>query len=371
MTALRPCSLLLVSLLLLVGGGSLAAEDTPLPQDLPIDAAGRTRVIDGVLRQLKTNIYAPEQAAQAEKVLRRRQKEGAYNGITSSVAFAQALDQDLRPHVRDAHFGVRFSPRTLRLDRPLPWNLPPLPPEQVAQQREELRRHYARINFGVRHVERLDGNVGYLRLTNFTNPELGWETAVAAMRMLAETDALIIDLRGNGGGYDQMAALYIGWLLPKEEHVLDVVWKDRPVEQIRTPSFPPAGRYGMDKEVYVLTDRDTFSAAEVLAYDLQVRGRARLVGETTPGGANSAVTLPADEHFLVSIPMGRTVHAITHSNWEGVGVKPDIAVPASDALRTAHRAALTTLSSRAKSPELAEEIRTTLAGLEERNPPTR
>ncbi|MFP2926027.1 S41 family peptidase [Pyxidicoccus sp. 3LG] len=188
------------------------------------------------------------------------------------------------------------------------------------------------------------------------------DAAAAAMRLLSSTDALIIDLRGNGGGDGELVALYLGWLLPAPVHVLDTVWKGRKTEQLHTPAQPLAGRYG-DKEVYVLTDGHTFSSAETLAYDLQARKRARLVGERTRGGANPPIALPVDEHFVVGVPMGQTVHAVTKTNWEGVGVKPDVPVAAEDALRTAHVAALTALVKRAADPEQAGEIQAALESL--------
>ena len=352
--------------LLVLPALALAAEAPKVPEVTPpvLDAKERTRVIEAVIAQVRARHYAPDKAALAERMLRSRMKRGDYDAITAPQELANVLTEHLVRDGQDAHFIVIYSAQPVPRNMPLPWE--PASPEVEAfrAQREERRRRMAlRDAYGIGRVERLDGNVGYLRLTSLPEPKYAAEAAASAMRLLSATDALIIDLRGNGGGDNSLVALYLGWLLPSgPTHVLDTLWKGRPKEQLHTPATPPARRYG-DKEVYVLTDGDTFSAAETLAYDLQARKRARVVGETTQGGANPGVALPVDEHFVVGVPMGQTVHAVTKTSWEGVGVKPDVAVPAADALRTAHVAALTALAKRATDPAQAEEVRAALEAL--------
>lgn len=351
--------------LLVLPALALAAE-APKGSDGPppaLDAKERTRIIEAVIGQVRARHYSADKAALAERMLRSRMKRGDYDAITAPRELAKVLTEHLVRDGQDAHFVVIYSAQPVPRNMPLPWE--PASPEVEAfrAQREERRRRLAlREAQGIGRVERLDGNVGYLRLTSFPEPKYAAEAAASAMRLLSATDALIIDVRGNGGGDNSLVALYLGWLLPERTHVLDTLWKGRPKEQLHTPASPPAGRYG-DKEVYVLTDGDTFSAAETLAYDLQARKRARVVGETTHGGANPGVALPVDEHFVVGVPMGQTVHAVTKTSWEGVGVKPDVAVPAADALRTAHVAALTALAKRATDPAQVEEAREALEAL--------
>lgn len=350
--------------LLAVPAPSFAA-DVPKAAAAPVlDAKERARIIEAVIAQVKARFYSPEKAALAEKMLRSRMKRGDYDAVTEPRALANVLTEHLVKDGQDAHFVVIYSAQPVPRNMPLPWE--PSTPEVEAFRapREERRRKLTlREAFGISRVERLDGNVGYLRLTSFPEVKYAAEAAASAMKLLSATDALIIDLRGNGGGDDALVALYLGWLLPERVHVLDTLWKGRPKESLYTPEPPVAGRYG-DKEVYVLTDGDTFSAAETLAYDLQARKRARVVGEKTRGGANPGVALPADDHFVVGVPMGQTVHAVTKTSWEGTGVKPDVAVAAVDALRTAHVAALTTLAKRTEDPVQAEEAREALKALD-------
>jgi C-terminal processing protease CtpA/Prc len=122
--------------------------------------------------------------------------------------------------------------------------------------------------------------------------------------------------------------------------------------------FVPGPRY-LDKKVYILTSRHAFSAPESFAYSLQALGRVTVVGEATAGGANPGREFPINEHFAIFIPTGRAVNPVTGTNWEGVGVKPDIAVPSSAALKTAHLAALRALLESSTS----ERSRANLAGI--------
>jgi C-terminal processing protease CtpA/Prc len=118
------------------------------------------------------------------------------------------------------------------------------------------------------------------------------------------------------------------------------------------------------KPVYVLTSRRTFSGAEECAYDFQTQKRATLVGETTGGGANPGDDFGLAHGFLAFIPTGRAINPVTHTNWEHVGVKPDISVAAAKAQQTAHVAILRTLLAEAKDAELREELQDSLAQVE-------
>ena len=113
----------------------------------------------------------------------------------------------------------------------------------------------------------------------------------------------------------------------------------------------PGTRYGPDKPVYVLTSRNTFSGAEELSYDLQTRKRAVIVGDTTGGGAHPGGMQRVTEHFGVFVPTGRAINPITRTDWERVGVRPDMPVASDQALRTAHLAALRGLRIQATDPD--------------------
>lgn len=157
--------------------------------DLPIDEATRTQVIEGVLSRLNESYVLPEVAARMEKSIRTRMQKGEYDKITSSAVLAQILTTDLGEIAKDKHLGVGFSydPIPVSSDQK----------EPSAEDRERFRRMASSTNFGFERVERLNGNIGYMELDGFVTTELGADTAIAAMQFLANTDALIIDLRYN------------------------------------------------------------------------------------------------------------------------------------------------------------------------------
>ncbi|HVG30540.1 MAG TPA: S41 family peptidase, partial [Pyrinomonadaceae bacterium] len=205
----------------------------------------------------------------------------------------------------------------------------------------EERRELSWMNHGFNRVERLRGNVGYIEFNGFMDAEAGAEAVAAAMNFVANTDALIIDLRKNGGGNPEMVALVCSYLFgPEPVHLNDLYWR----EGNRTQEFwtrkEVAGRRYLNKDVYVLTSKRTFSGAEEFSYNLKNLKRATIVGETTGGGAHPGGGVRVNEHFMMFVPRGRAISPVTKTNWEGTGVKPDVEVPAEQALTVAHLAAL-------------------------------
>jgi C-terminal processing protease CtpA/Prc len=214
-------------------------------------------------------------------------------------------------------------------------------PREQAERREQMRSRMAAGNFGFEKLERLEGNVGYIDLRGFAPAEMAGESAAAAMNFLTNTDALIIDLRKNGGGDPSMVALLCSYLFsPEPVHLNDLYFRpDDSTHQWWTFPYVPGKRYE-DKPVYLLTSQRTFSAEEEFTYNLKNLKRVTIVGETTGGGAHPGGGRPLDDHFGMFVPTGRAINPITKTNWEGTGVPPDVAVPADAALKTAHLAAL-------------------------------
>jgi len=176
---------------------------------------------------------------------------------------------------------------------------------------------------------------------------------MATMTLLGGTDALIVDLRRNGGGDPNMITLLLSWLFAADDrvHVNDFYFRDaNRTEQYFTMTTIPGERY-VNKDVYVLTSHRTGSAAEEFSYDIKNLKRGTLVGETTAGAANPGSIIRIGPHFAAFVSNGRAVNPISKTNWEGVGVEPDISVPAEDALKTAHLAALAKLISIEQDPD--------------------
>jgi C-terminal processing protease CtpA/Prc len=224
------------------------------------------------------------------------------------------------------------------------------------------------VNFGFEKLERLPGNIGYLELRGFDDAALAGPTAAAAFTFLAETEALVIDLRRNPGGTGEMVALVASYLFDAPTHLNTIAWREGGRnEESWTRADVPGRRYGQTKPVYVLTSDRTFSAAEELAYDLQTRKRATVVGATTGGGAHAGGTRRLDDHFEMWVPAGRAINPLTKTNWEGVGVAPDHAVAETDALRAAQVLALQAILPSVTGPR-ADLMRRRLAELQRATP---
>jgi hypothetical protein len=353
-SAMRP---LLIVLVLLVALSRASAQPAP---DLPVDAATRTKVIERALATLTRYYVFPEVAAKIDSEVRRRVAAKKYDGVTSGRAFAELLTNDLRVVNHDMHIGVEFS-------------VEPVPDLKVGQkltpaQREQEHREFVFTNAGFVKVERLAGNVGYLRLDRFAPPEEAAARMAAAMSLVTDTGALIIDMRSNGGGWPATVGLLISYLYPAEQelHLHDLYSRrDGSTHQYWT-SIEVSGKRYIEKPVYVLTSTHTFSAAEGFAYDVQALRRATIVGEVTGGGAHPSMLEKLDTNFLLSIPNARVINTVTHTDWEGTGVKPDVAVPADRALDVAYLAALQrvkpTIDAK-REPEAAKEIDAAIATL--------
>jgi hypothetical protein len=325
--------ILVLTALTCVGyAGKAAAQERTQP-DSTIDADTRKQVIDTVLKRLNDSYVFPEVAKATDKVIRDRVAKGEYDQISSSRAFAETLTKDLQAISKDKHLRVRYSHEVLPERQPRA--------EPTAEQREQERRDMSWMNYGFDKVERLRGNTGYIFFRGFFGPELGADAVASAMNFVAGTDALIFDLRQNGGGDPEMVALICSYLFgPEPVHLNDLYWREgNRTEEFWTRKEVPGKRY-LNKDVYVLTSKYTFSGAEEFTYNLKNLKRATIIGETTGGGAHPGMGVRINEHFNMFVPTGRAVSPITKTNWEGTGVKPDIEVPAEQALSVARLMAL-------------------------------
>lgn len=256
----------------------------------------------------------------------------------------------------DRHMRVVYSEEPILEKKP-----DSAPSAEEAARRLDMMRS---TNFGVRKIEHLPFDIGYLGLDGFFRAKDAAETLAAAMTVLAHTDALIIDLRNNGGGDAATSTLLASYLLDKRTHLGDFYYrKDNRIEQRWSMDVVPGMRYGQAKDVYLLTSKDSFSAAEDFAYALKNLKRATVVGETTGGGANAGEDVRLLPHFAAFMPLSRLISPITKSNWEGVGVTPDVPVCAADALRTAQRAILEKWTASEQDHARREELQARMAEL--------
>jgi retinol-binding protein 3 len=311
---------------------------TAADMDIPVDAATRKRVLDGVAAKLDEFYVYPELAKKMIAAVTAHRKQGEYDTITDSDVFAWTLTKHLRAVSHDKHLRVGWFPEVL----------PKEDPKQDEQPDAEMRAQLERDNCGFERVERLQSNIGYVKLNFFGPSSVCGPTASAAMSFLAHVDAIIFDLRDNHGGEPEMVAYVLSYLFDTRTHLNDIYdRKENKTTQMWTrPDVP--GKKLSGKPAFVLTSKRTFSGGEDFAYTLKSLKRATVVGETTGGGAHPTLSTRLDDHFLIGVPRARSINPITKTNWEGVGVSPDIAVPAEDALTTATKLALEALAKVAK-----------------------
>jgi hypothetical protein len=311
--------------------------DEPSP---PADAAYRAALIDSVTATLNNDYVFEDVAKDMEKHLRSKLRKGEYDALTTIPDFARQLTEDLREVSGDRHLGVQYASDEL-IQEVLARDEDSDLDRQMAL--EEQRRN----NFEFKKLEILPGNVGYLKFDQFVDAPLAGPTATAAMNFLANTDAIIIDLRENGGGSPSLIQFLTAYFLDETTHLNSFHTRQGDsVHQFWSLPYVPGPKME-DVDLYVLTSRYTFSGAEEFTYNLKNLDRATIVGETTGGGAHP-ITLAVwpSLNAGMRVPYARAVNPITGTNWEGTGITPHIEVPQEQALDRAHLEALSKLRER-------------------------
>lgn len=330
------------------------AQDSVKKVDIPISVVERNTIIRSVLDSLAKHYVSSDIATLIVKTIEERNKKGIYAKINKGSVLSDTLTRHLRELSKDEHLGLIF-------------HVDSIPPEQdnqpTPEERERFRGFASSQNYGFEKVERLPGNIGYMELNGFINVEWGAETAIAAMNFLANTDALIIDLRYNGGGEPGLIQLICSYFFEAPVHLNTIYWRENNrVKQYWTMPYVSGKKY-LNKPVYILTSKNTFSAAEEFAYDLQALKRATIIGAKSKGGANAGKVFRVNEHFEIFIPIGKATNPATGKNWEG-GVIPDIEVASKEALKKAQRVALQKLIDNASSPQKKAYLQSVLQEIE-------
>jgi retinol-binding protein 3 len=280
---------------------------------------------------LRKHYVSPETGASVGQKLLEAEQRGDYAALSSVTQLAARLTADLRRLAGDKHLGVREVSAGRRS-----------PPRAGSPPGVD--------NHGYAESKLLEGNVGYVDLRFFAPAEVAEEAAGRAMQAVATADALVFDLRNNGGGAPSGVQYLCSYLFTDKVHLNSLYWR----EGDRTEEFwtldEVRGKKRPDVPVFVLTSERTFSGAEEFAYDLQTRKRATIVGEVTGGGANPGGSFALGPGLSMGVPTGRAINPVTQTNWEGVGVQPDVLVDEEHALERALELARAASDSRRRSP---------------------
>ena len=298
---------------------SLALLGRQVRAPLRIGKRERVVAIDSLVAKLIRNYVSLDVANRIADSLRARQSRGVYDDYPTEVGFAMRLNNDLVALGGDRQLAVEYA-----------WRVPLPPPSPTPA---------AMLHCGFDPVKLLADSVGYVRFYGLGNPDWDCGHEVSnVMRAVAGSRALILDLRETTDDSRTRMAYLASYLVDGCTHLGDI-W-DRATaqtEMLWTRDGLPGPAFGGTKPLYILTSPHTFAAAEELAYDLQSLGRATVVGEPTAGAAYTIAVGQIGEHLLASIPIARAVNPITGSNWQRVGVAPDVPVAASEALDMAQQ----------------------------------
>jgi len=331
-------------------------HDGPPQKDMKIDQATRVEVIEAVIANLNQHYVFPEKAAAMEKRLRRELKNGDYDNVTSANELAEKLGESLQAQTLDKHLEIRY------FEEPIPEQKPG---EEVTSEKLRQQSENIRLNYGFHNVDRLPFNIGYIDLHAFADSPHVAERMAAAMNLLGDTRAMIIDLRKNGGGSPDTVGLYASYFHDKRTHLNDIYMREENKTTEMWTTENVAGRkYGEKRKLYLLTSADTFSAAEDFAYAMKNNKRATIIGEVTGGGAHPGDIHRLSAHFMMNVPAGRTISPVTHTDWEVVGVQPDIKVSADDALDQAQLIILKDFLKTEKDPEWRARLEESIADLD-------
>jgi hypothetical protein len=336
------------------------------PQAPVVDAAKKLAIVDEIADLLNKDYIFPETATKIGEALQAKLKGGEFDKMTDASSFARAVSAVILEMSKDRHTGFAYNPAMAEDMRRLAG--------QSDVERKKVRDRQLleaqRDNFGFRRVEQLPGNIGYIDFRVFASPDEAGPTAIAAMNFLAYCDAVIVDLRQNGGGDPAQIQLISTYFFPEPVHLNDLYSRAaNTTENYWTLPYVPGPR-AANADLYILTSSRTFSGAEEFTYNMKNLKRATVMGETTGGGAHPTKAVIVQKDFILRVPYARAINPYSKTNWEGTGVTPDIAVPAAEALDRAYVMAVEKLAAKASDPQRKAQYEWVLVGLEAKaNPP--
>lgn len=308
-----------------------------------LSAEDRAAALKFIKDKFQEFYVVPEMRSVIIEKLNKAQKTGRYD-VSDPRVFAERITEDLQNAANDKHLWLSFD---------LPAYTANIAPPKSVDGEESFRRARAiRSNHGITEMRILPGNIRYLKIVRFEwiSDETG-KIYDEAMRFLKDGDAWIVDLRGNGGGTSSAANYFSSHFHDAGTvNYISHSGSETP-EKNRSLDYLPVGRL-KNKPFYILIDGKVGSAAEAVAYDLQQFKLAELVGTKTAGAANNNKLIPIAPAFILSVSYGRPTHFLTNTNWEGIGVKPNLECEPNLALAAAQSLALKKL---AELPNLPPE----------------
>lgn len=330
---------------------SLALSLLLAPQSFSLTKEVKEETLAILFKELNDRYVMPEISKKIETELKVWMKSKEFAELADGGSFATKVNDIMKGLVTDAHLRFRFHPKVL-------------PARQVRSEpsAEEIKREEVAVRFDnaqFRKVERLRGNVGYIAFDGFASSEDIARPLLGAMTFLANADAMIVDLRNNGGGHPAGVQRFCSYFFEPKPVLLNTIyfrpsnttkefWTLEKLEGPRLPNVP----------LYILVSKRTGSGAEECAYNFQQLKRGTIIGEPTWGGANPGGPVRLGDHFSCFIPVGRAINPYSKTNWEGNGVQPDLAMDPASSLKATHLLALKGLIAKATDPEMKADWQT-------------
>ncbi|MCW1962112.1 S41 family peptidase [Chryseobacterium viscerum] len=286
--------------------------------------SGTSTVLTDITEKVKDYYIDKEAYKKADSLFRNELNKGAFNALNKKD-FAALLTQKLRTTIKDEHFFVKYLENYM-------------PEKQMSEKEKEKlnNEHNSLENFGFETVQRLPGNIGYINFKGFASPEASEKTLAAAMNFVANTHALVIDLRENGGGENGMVLLFCSYFFDKKTDLYTTYFRHNNKTVLNSTQPEVSGQKYLHKKIYILTSKNTFSAGEAVAYFLQQYKLAEVIGEKTGGAANPVDHFIIQNQYLLLVPAGKITSLASQKNWEHIGVTPNQEVKSEDALKAAH-----------------------------------
>lgn len=332
---------ILISLLLLVLQ-AIAFAQTVKP--VSIKKIDKNSVINTAAQLLKEQYLYEEVGIKMGELLKQQLDNGAYDELKTTQEFARAMTNNLQSNFQDRHIKFTYDPRTIKMVTNSSNSNAPNEEDLI----QELLAIEIYENFRLPEVRRIRGNIGYLKIDMILPPVLatGYEEKIAAvMELMADTDAVIIDLRDNVGGWGEGNRFLLSYFLPSNTHFMNSIsrigGKTSTSKEFTREAVK--GRTLLTQPIYLLVSNKTASAAESMAHALKFAGRARLIGETTYGAGYSFDDVFVDKNFILAMPNATGMHPKATENWESIGLKPDVEIAREESLERARLLAVTDL----------------------------
>ncbi|WP_170069418.1 S41 family peptidase [Spirosoma pollinicola] len=292
------------------------------------------QLIDSISLSLNRHYVFPAEAQRMSVYLNAQLQKKAYASLANTPnELVKQLQADLSTVHHDPHLFMDYNPAFTAAA--------PGSPSSAEEEMTQAKKYWQANNYLFRKVEVLPGNIGYFPFTGFVPDLAGAQpTITAGLQFVANTNALIIDLRENMGGSPEMVSLLESYFFKTKTHMNDLINRSTNDTTVFYADPVKARNLSLLMPIYILTSHRTFSGAEDFAYGMQMAKRAIIVGEKTGGGAHPTKPISVGQGIVISIPFARSLNPVTHTDWEGVGVIPTVSIEASQAFAKAQELAL-------------------------------